>query len=143
MNDLVAHASVLINASRSAVWATLLRPDTITKITPVSEVLAPWRLGEQFSWAFEMAGNRTLVEGVVHRLDEAHLIEYDFGDPHSRDLLHRENVHRVTIELSDEGDATRVSVTQDANISRAAHKHAEGGWRLALNNLKGLVERGC
>lgn len=35
----------------------------------------------------------------------------------------------------------RVVVTQYGNSSAAANAHAEGGWRLALNNLKGLVER--
>lgn len=109
---------------------------------PITEVLAPWRAGEPFAWAFEMQEVRTLVEGRVHHLEPGVLLAYEFGDPHSREVLHRENVHQVSIALMDDGPVTRVSVTQDANISAAAHAHAEGGWRLALNHLKGLVERG-
>lgn len=142
MDAPIARASVVIDASRRAVWAALLRPDTIPKIMPVTEVVAPWRVGERFVWAFEMMGARTLVEGHVHRVVEDALIAYEYGDPHSRDVLGRDDVHQVSIALTDEGAGTRVSVTQDANVSPAAHAHAEGGWRLVLNHLKGLVERG-
>lgn len=140
MKALVARVSVVIEAPRQTVWATLVAPDTITKITPVSEVVAPWRPSAAFVWGFEMLGERTLVEGAVRRFDENRALEYDFVDPHTRDLLHREHLHRVSIELFDEGAATRVTVTQDGNIGSAAHAHAEGGWRLALNHLKRLIE---
>ena len=141
MQERIARASVLIQAPRSVVWSALLAPDTVTKIMPVAEVIAPWRPGEPFVWAFDLMGTRALVEGVVHRSDEGQLLEYEYGDPHSREVLHCDNVHRVSIALGDEAGGTRVSVTQDAHVSNAAHAHAEGGWRLALNNFKGLVER--
>jgi hypothetical protein len=64
----------------------------------------------------------------------------EYADPHSKQALQHEDLHRVTIELVDEAQGTRVAVTQDANVSDAALAHAEGGWRLALNNLKGHVE---
>jgi uncharacterized protein YndB with AHSA1/START domain len=138
---LIARASVRIESPRAVVWAALLRPDTVTTIMPVTEVVAGWRAGEPFVWVFELAGKRAQVEGLVHRVEEGRLLEYEYGDPHSREVLHRENVHRVTIELADEATGTRVSVAQDANLGAAAHAHAEGGWRLALNNLKRLVEQ--
>jgi uncharacterized protein YndB with AHSA1/START domain len=88
-----------------------------------------------------MLGKRTLVEGRVQRMEADVLLAYEYVDPHSRDVFQRENVHQVSILLSDEDQGTRLSVTQDANLSRAAQLHAEGGWRLALNQLKGLLER--
>ncbi len=67
---------------------------------------------------------------------------YEYIDPHSRDVLGiDDNVHHVTNVLSDDAEGTRVAIAQGANISATAHAHAEGGWRLALNNLKGLAER--
>lgn len=140
MENLVARASVLVAAPRRAVWDALLAPETITKIMPVEEVVAAWRVGRPFVWRFAVAGWRTRVEGFVHRVEDERLLEYAFVDPHSRDVLHVDNVHRVTIELGDDAGGTRVAVVQDANVSKAARAHAEGGWRLALNNLKGLVE---
>ncbi|MBX3213834.1 MAG: SRPBCC domain-containing protein [Labilithrix sp.] len=139
--DLVARAAVVIGAPRRTVWGALMAPETIPRIMLVSTVIAPWALGERFVWTFTLGGKGSRVEGYVHRVEDGELLEYDFGDPHSRDVLGVDNVHRVVIALADDAGKTRVSVTQDANLSEAARAHAEGGWRLALNNLKGLVER--
>jgi hypothetical protein len=46
----------------------------------------------------------------------------------------------VTIELSDEGPQTRVLVTERDNKTEREFAHSEGGWRLALGNLKALLE---
>lgn len=137
----VAHAEVVIRAPRAAVWRALMAPETIPAIMPVTAVVAPWRMGERFVWAFAFADKESRVEGRVHRVEDGRHLEYEFADPHSRDRLGVENVHRVAIELSDHAEQTRVAVTQDANLSEAALAHAEGGWRLALQNFKALVER--
>jgi uncharacterized protein YndB with AHSA1/START domain len=134
-HELVARATILIEASPSHVWRVLLEPNTILQMVPVTEVLEPWRLGEAFRWKFDMNGHASVVEGTVRRLEEGRLLQYDFIDPHSRDLRGRDNLLQVTLELAPEGQKTRVSVTQTGNESEAARLHAEGGWRLALNNL--------
>lgn len=134
MEELVARASVVVGASRRAVWDALLTPMTVTKIMPVSEVVSDWHLGEPFEWTFDMNGTRLSARGFVHRKPER-LFEYEYTDPHSREFLHIENV-----QLSDEAAGSRVAVVQDANATKAAHLRAEGGWRLALSNLKSIVE---
>jgi len=139
--DLVARASVVIRAPRRAVWSALLAPATIPEILPVSEVVQGWRLGEPFVWVFSLGDIESRVEGRVVAVVEERLLEYEYVDPHARVVQGTHNVHRVTIELSDDDLATRVSVVQDANLSLEAQAHAEGGWRLALNNLRTLVEK--
>jgi uncharacterized protein YndB with AHSA1/START domain len=141
MKELVARASVVVCASRRFVWEALLTPVTVTKIMPVVEVVSGWHVGEPFVWTMEMSGRHIRLQGVVHRIEGEALLEYEYEDPYSRDLLQLEHVHRVKIELSDDAHGTRVTVVQDANVTKAEHAHAEGGWRMALNNLKGLVER--
>jgi uncharacterized protein YndB with AHSA1/START domain len=139
--DLVAHTAVVIRASRRAVWRSLMAPETVPQIMPVTKVVVPWRLGQPFLWEFAFGGTASRVEGQVLRVEDERLLAYDYGDPHSRDVLGvPDHIHRVTIELTGEAGETRISVTQDANRSEAARAHAEGGWRLALNHLKGLVE---
>lgn len=137
--ELVARATILIEASPSHVWRVLLEPNTILQMVPVTEVLEPWRLGEAFRWKFDMNGHAGVVEGTVRRIEEGRLLQYDFIDPHSREFLGRDNLLQVTLELAPEGPKTRVSVTQTGNESEAARLHAEGGWRLALNNLARVV----
>jgi uncharacterized protein YndB with AHSA1/START domain len=135
----VAHATVVIHASRNAVWAALFRPETIERVLPV-EVVTHWREGEAFLWMLDMAGKSYRVDGVAHRIESDRLVEYDFIDPHALAFEHIERRHRVRIDLTDEQDGTRISVAQDNNATNAILLHAEGGWRLALHNLKALLE---
>ena len=87
----------------------------------VTEVISGWRLGEPFVWTFELAGRPSRVDGFVRRVEEQRLLEYEYADPHSRTVLHVENIHRVTIELTDEQGGTRVAVVQDGNMSKVVH----------------------
>ena len=100
-----ARASVIIRAPRSGVWRALLDPETIPMIMPITKVVAPWRLGEAFVWEFELAGKPTRVDGHVHGLSDERVLEYDYVDPHSREVLGRRDVHGVRVELSGIDDA--------------------------------------
>jgi uncharacterized protein YndB with AHSA1/START domain len=104
---------------------------------PVTEVLSGWRLGRPFHWKCEMNGHASEVRGSVLRLEVDRLLEYDYLDPISPQR-HR---HLVTIELTDAEGGTRVSVLQDNNGTHAELADTEGGWRLALHNLKALSEK--
>ena len=139
MADHLAHAAVVVAAPPAAVWAVLLHPHTPKRILPVSEVLAPWRPGAPFAWTFDLLGKPSRVDGTVLRFEAPYLLVYDYGDPHAP---HRDVVHEVTVALTAEGTGTRIAVTQTGNVSPLAQRHAEGGWRLALAHLKGLVENG-
>ncbi len=89
--ELVARAAVVILAPPSAVWRALLAAETLPAIMPVTEVILPWRVGEPFEWAFELGGLGARTEGPVHRAEEDRLLEYDYVDPHSRDVLGKKN----------------------------------------------------
>lgn len=144
MSDLLARAVVDIAAPRVRVFSALLEPATIRRILPVDEVLLPWRVGEPFAWTFDLLGRPTRVDGHVLVVDAPERLVYTFEDPHERVVHGRALVHRVTIDLESRGNgdlpSTRVTVTQDANGTAAAHAHAEGGWRFALAHLRVLVE---
>ncbi len=137
MTGTIARTSVVVAAARSIVWEVILDPATPPRIMPVTEVLAPWKLGSSFRWQFEGQGRVYVVEGRVLRLEADRLLEYDFADPFGKPG----HGHRVTIELADEEHGTRVSVLHDNNLTKAEQAHAEGGWRMALNNLKGVAEK--
>jgi uncharacterized protein YndB with AHSA1/START domain len=143
VEHLIGRASVAVAASREILWEVLLRPQTPCQIMPVTEVLSAWSPGKPFLWKLDVQGKSYDLEGTVLRLEPDRLLEYEYRDPldgQGRVPRRVEHHHRVTIELSDEEIGTRVSVSQDNNRTKAEHAHAEGGWRLALNNLKVLAE---
>lgn len=133
--DDLARASVSIAASPDVVWRALVNPTTVPRLMPVTEVVVPWGPGAAFVWRFDLKGETREVSGTVLRFEPGRVLEYDYADPFAVG-----SSHRVTVELAVEGPGTRVSIAHDANRGAAAHAHAEGGWRLALNNLKAMVE---
>ena len=52
-----------------------------------------------------------------------------------------ENYHTVSIQLSTEGEQTRVSLTQDNNPDEEARAHSEKNWGMMLGGLKKFVEK--
>ena len=139
----VARVSVTIGASRAKVWDALVDPETIKQYMPVADVVSEWRAGSPILWTSEFQGKPFVVTGTVLRLESGRLLEYD----HSRPIFRPAGAgrapvtyQRVTIELSDEGTHTRVSVTERDNTTERELAHSEGGWRLALGNLKALLE---
>jgi uncharacterized protein YndB with AHSA1/START domain len=46
----------------------------------------------------------------------------------------------VTIELSGEGAQTHLSLIEHGNATEGELAHSQGGWQLALGNMKALLE---
>jgi uncharacterized protein YndB with AHSA1/START domain len=140
---LVARASVTINAPRAKVWNALVNPDTIKRYAPVSEVVSDWRENSSIVWRGVLEGRSIETRGTVVRVQPERLLEYERSRPMfglvaaGRSLA---NDRRVTIELSDEGAQTRLSLTEQGNMTEREFAHTEGSWRLALSNMKALLE---
>jgi len=48
--------------------------------------------------------------------------------------------HRVTIELSGDGAQTHLSLIEHGKATERELAHSQGGWQLALGNMKALLE---
>lgn len=89
----------------------------------------------------EWQGRSYEDKGVILRFEPTRLLQYSHFSPLSGLPDTPEHYHTVTIELSDEGNRTRVSLTQDNNPSEEAREHSERNWQLMLAGLKELVEQ--
>ncbi len=136
----IAQASVDVQAPPHAVWRCLVAPQTVTNIMPVTEVVHAWQEGAPFLWRVHLLDADFEVRGHVACMRAPEVLEYDYLDPHDLAFAGCETWHHVIIHLRATTAGTHVVVTQDNHTSQAAHQHAEGGWRLALWNLKSLVE---
>jgi uncharacterized protein YndB with AHSA1/START domain len=139
----VAQVSVIISAPRARVWDALVNPETIKQYMYVTDIVSEWREGTSIVWKSEFQGKPFEMTGTVLRLEPGRLIEYDRSLPIFRlsgATRSLEGHHRVTIELSDEGETTVVSVTEQDSRTEPERAHSEGGWRMTLNNMKALLE---
>jgi uncharacterized protein YndB with AHSA1/START domain len=138
----VARVSLSIDAPPATVWDALVNPAAIKEYLPVTSVSSEWRRGSPIVWRSEFQGKPFEVKGTVLRVEPERLLEYEHSRPIFRpsQAVTPKLYQRVTIELSADGSKTRVSVTEDNNVSPPELAHSEGGWRLALHNLKALLE---
>jgi len=139
----IAHVSMTINVPRAMVWDALVNPEQIKQYTPVTDVISEWREGGPIVWKSEFLGKSFEVKGTVARVEPERILEYDHSRPIFRSsgtAQSQEKYQRVTIELSEEGPHTNVSVTERNNMNNRELDHSEGSWRMVLHGLKALLE---
>lgn len=84
----------------------------------------------------------TFVARVSLTINAQRLLEFEQSRPIFRasQVVRAPDYHRVTIELSDEGAHTHLSLIEQGNATERELAHSQGGWQLALGNMKALLE---
>src|SRR5438105_383328 len=122
--NLIAKSSIIINAPVSKVWDALITPAIIKQYMFGTEVVSDWKEGSPIVW-----------KGIwKEKLQYTHFSALS-GVP---DLP--ENYHTLTYELSDEGESTYVSLSQDNNATEEERKHSQETWDSMLTSMKKLLE---
>lgn len=138
--DLLAKASVTIDATRAEVWNALTDPAAIKQYMFGANVTSDWREGQPITWEGEWQGKKYVDKGVILQLTPGRTLRYSHFSPLAGLPDRPENYHTVGIELSDEGDQTGVTLTQDNNLTEQAREHSEKNWNTMLMSLKRMLE---
>jgi uncharacterized protein YndB with AHSA1/START domain len=138
----IARVSLIINAPRAKVWNALVDPEKIKQYILASDVTSEWRQGNSIVWKSEFNGKPFEIKGTILRLEPERLLEFDQSRPIFRpsQVVRTADYHRVTIELADEGAQTHLSLIEQGNATERELAHSQGGWQLALGNMKALLE---
>ena len=138
----VARVSLTISAQRAKVWDALIDPEKIKQYILASDVVSEWREGSPIVWKSEFQGKPYEIRGTILRLEPERLLEFDQSRPIFRasQVVRPADYHRVTIELSEEGAQTHLSLIEHGNATERELAHSQGGWQLALGNMKALLE---
>ena len=139
--NLIARASVTIDAPSERVWDALVNPETIKQYMFGTNVVSDWREGSPIIWQGEWQGRAYEDKGVILQLKPGRTLQYSHFSPLSGLPDKPESYHTVTIELSDEGGQTRISLAQDNNPSEQAREHSEKNWQDMLSALKSYMEQ--
>jgi uncharacterized protein YndB with AHSA1/START domain len=142
MKRLVAKASITIDAPAPEVWEALTKPELIKRYMFGTETVSDWKVGSQIVWKGEWQGKRYEDRGRILMIEEGRLVSYSHFSPLSGKPDLPENYHTVTVELSGGGGRTTVSLSQDNNETEEERQHSEKNWRMVLDGLKGLLEKG-
>jgi uncharacterized protein YndB with AHSA1/START domain len=140
IGDLLARASVVIDAPPARVWHALVTPEDISRYMFGADVVSDWNVGSPITWRGEWQGRPYKDKGVILEADRERTLRYTHFSPLPGLPDEPDNYHTVTIRLSAEGARTVVSLTQDNNSSEETRDHSEGNWAAMLNALKRFVE---
>lgn len=139
--NLIARVSVTINASKDNVWNALVNPEVIKQYMFGATVVTDWREGSPIVWKGDWNGKSYEDKGMILQFKPGRSLQYSHFSPLSGLPDNPENYHTVTIELSGEGDQTRVSLTQDNNPTDQAREHSEQNWKTMLSAMKKVLEQ--
>lgn len=139
--NLVAKASVNINVSDDKVWDALVNPEAIRQYMSGAHVVTDWREGKSIIWKGEWQGKAYQDKGIVIRFKPRQTLQYSHFSPPLSGLPDKpENYHFVTIDLSEVGNETRVSLSQYNNPTEQARDHSQKNWETMLAALKKFME---
>ena len=139
--NLIAKASITINAPSAKVWDALVQPEAIKQYMFGTTVVTDWREGSPVVWKGEWQGKPYEDKGVILQFKPGRTLAYSHFSPLSGVPDTPDNYHTVTIELSAEQNQTRVSLAQDNNASEEERQHSEKNWGMMLSALKEYVEK--
>lgn len=139
--NLLAKASVTVNAPITKAWHALVDPEAIKHYMFGATVIADWREGSTIVWKGEWQGKSYEDKGIILQVKPEHTLQYSHFSPLSGLPDKRENYHTVTVELSSESNQTCVSLTQDNNPTEQARDHSQRNWEMMLTALKNFLEQ--
>ena len=139
-DNLVAIASMRVDASRDDVWRALTDPALIAKYYFGTRVETDWQRGSPITWSGEFEGTEYVDHGtILEAVPLERLVHTHFSPLSGREDV-PENYHTLTWTLTPEGGATTVTLAQDNNHSYDEVEHSEKNWHQVLEGLKQVVE---
>src|SRR5687767_6203280 len=138
--NLVAEASVAVNAPRAAVWDALVSAEANKEFMFGADVVSDWREGSPIVWKGEWKGRKYEDKGMILQAKPERLLKYTHYSPLSGEPDIEANYHTVTIELSDTRAGTRIVLRQDKNVSEEARAESQKNWEMMLHGVKKYVE---
>jgi uncharacterized protein YndB with AHSA1/START domain len=136
----VAEATTRIHAPVSKVWQALINPEIIKQYMFNTDVISDWKVGSPIVYRGEWEGKPFEDKGKVLKVEPEKSLVSTHWSPLSGVPDTPENHHTVAYTLSEKGDSTEVTITQDNNATEEEKAHSEENWRMILDGMKKLLE---
>lgn len=135
-----ARATATVHAPISKVWQSLVNPEIIKQYLFDTEVVTDWQVGSPIVYKGIWQGKPFVDKGEILKIEPERLLMSTHWSPLSGVPDTPENYHTVTYILSENGDSTEVTITQDNNSTEQEKDHSESNWETVLAGMKKLLE---
>ena len=147
--SLFVTSTITINAPAEKVWDILTNPAQTRKYMFGCETVSDWMVGSPLLWQMVYEGKDFVaVKGAIVDIQPGKYLAYTTIDPNNPAMEDiPENYLTVTYELTSDGPATTLRVTQGdyRKVAEGAKRYAEAynggeGWNPILVQVKAIAE---
>jgi uncharacterized protein YndB with AHSA1/START domain len=139
-NNYIAKATTTIHAPVSKIWQALVNPEIIKQYLFNTDVISDWKVGSPILYRGEWEGKPFEDKGEILEIEPQKELKSTHWSPLSGVPDTPENYHTVTYTLTDKGESTQVTITQDNNATEEEKAHSEKNWNTVLAGMKKLLE---
>jgi len=137
---LVISKSIDIFSTPSSVWDVLTNPEMITQYFTGAKTETTWEIGSEIRFTHVYEGKEFINKGVILNFETNHLLSYTYWTVFSKTEDKPENYTRITYELTEIGDKTKLNFTQTNLKNIAWYQALEIGWDQVLQKMRELAE---
>ena len=134
------HVSVHIYASVSKVWDALTDPELIKKYLFGTHTTTDWKVGSPIRFSGTYEGKKYEDKGTILKNEPFKLLSYTYWSSMSGIEDLPENYVIVSYLLEDEGNKTKLTISQKNVPDEAMKAHAEQNWKKVLHSIKEILE---
>jgi uncharacterized protein YndB with AHSA1/START domain len=133
--------SISIEAPFYVVWEALTTPKLIKRYFYGTETQTDWKKGSPIIFSGEWDGKKYEDKGIIEDIEFEKFIKYKYWSSFSGTEDIPENYCNISYELTEMGDKTLFTVTQDGFKHREVREHSLRSWGTVMENLKIMLEQ--
>ncbi len=138
--DKVLAKTISINATTSKVWEALTNSDIIKLWLFGTNVISDWKVGSQLLFTGNWQGTDYADKGTILKFDIEKVFQYNYWSGFSGLADSPENYSVITFELTSDGNATMLTLTQSNFPTEAMYEHTAKNWDATLELMKKIIE---
>ena len=138
---LTVEKSILIHASPAKVWDAITDPAKVKEYLFGTDMTADWRVGGKIIYRGSWEGKTYEDGGTILEIEPEKILRSTYWSSMSGTENTPENQMVVSYILEKQGDATKLTVTQDNNKTEEGKEHSGNNWAMVLEGLKKIAEK--
>ncbi|RYE21391.1 MAG: SRPBCC domain-containing protein [Sphingobacteriales bacterium] len=139
--NLIAKASITINATPAQVWDAVTNPDKIKEYFFGTTTTSDWKEGSAINFKGQYEGTEYEDKGTIIKAEPNKVFQYSYWSSMGGSEDTPDNYAIITYTITPEADATRLEVLQEGANSEEAREHSVALWAGVLKSMKDMLER--